>query len=216
MDRLTAFVEIIKAVAWPLAISIAVFGFRRQLAQLLQRVTEVGPAGVKIAPPEQKAVEFSPESIERKALVAPPAADIELPPAGEPLNHFEQSIRDNLANRMPPARENLLVRGLAATQMELAFERINNAIFGSQIRLLRAVNSAGHLPADLAVRIYNDARAMYPAVHSNRSYEMWRDFLAHSGLIQVEAVSGGITPTPACPEFLAYMAKRHLPDDKVG
>lgn len=220
MTLLAAGVEVIKAIAWPAAILIAALVFRRQLSQLLPRVTEVGPGGVKIGPAEQTAVDLSPESIERAALPATRTSELVLLPVpGEPLSFFEQTIRDDLAKLAPTDvtnREKLLIRGLAATQMELAFERIYAIIFGSQIRLLKEANAAKRLPAETAFKIYDEARTAFSELHSSRPYELWRDFLVDSGLINIESGSSAIVPTPACPEFLAYIARRQMPENKFG
>lgn len=221
MDWLTAIVEVIRAIAWPGAVLVAVTVFRRQLAQLLPRVREVGPAGVKIAAPDQTAVDLSPEPIEHSTTAASlpaPAGGVLLPTASAPLSLFEDSIRRDLGN-LPvhdaSSREHVLVRGLAATQMELAFERIYAVIFGSQIRLLKDANVMKIITAEYAFQIYTEAKSAWPAFHVNRPFEMWRDFLTGSGLLELEP-SGSLIPTPACTEFLAYMTRRQMPEFKTG
>src|SRR4051794_15837764 len=54
MEFFKLLIEFVKAIAWPVTVAAIAVYFRDQIIAHLPRVTEVGPAGVKLRPPDEQ------------------------------------------------------------------------------------------------------------------------------------------------------------------
>ena len=138
-------VDFVVQVAWPVLIFILVLFFRKEIGNFLERLTKLGPAGVVAAPPNQ--------STEKPKLPSDALSQTTLP--DDPLlANREQTIRTvvdqfeaDTAIGEEGAREHL-IRGLAASQLTIEFERISRVIYGTQISLLRHLLSGESITRD--------------------------------------------------------------------
>jgi hypothetical protein len=207
---LTFVTELVKYGAWPLAtlifFLILASGFRKRVGHILDkigpaidRLKRAGPVELTPAPQNQQPVKVSAE--------APPKV---FHPLESPvLKSQEEAISRDIEKLFPddiPARANALITHLAATQLTLAFERINILIWGSQLELLLHVNSS---PTGAAVDelkpFYDKAAAVHQNGLKEYSFESYVGFLINSGLLL--RTNGRVLITPFAKEFLSHLAR---------
>lgn len=178
-------------IGWPvvsLALGITVIGvFRKQLAALLDRTEKVKDW---ISAPKQPTL--PPNAAEKPAVAV--AAD-EQKRVDELTRGFdnellllqEDEIRADLSGHGFAAEtgcEKVLVRHLAGAQIQLAFERLQSEIYGSQVRALRWLNGQPMGTNAYSLRpFYESAVAQFPLLYDDYGFESWLAFLAGRRLI---------------------------------
>lgn len=108
----------------------------------------------------------------------------------------------------------ILVRQLAVTQAIAAAETIYRTIFGSQITLLRNMNTTpGTVPRQVVEAFYSAAALRFTDLYATYSFQQWLNYLLENGLIETKdqlqfsiCVDGR--------EFLKWLTDRGLRDDK--
>jgi len=166
--------------------------FRPQLRNLLGRATSVGPAGITAAP--EAAQQQPVPGAEHGGLApSPPAAlgAAPTPPAVNPHEAAEQilgafhdphviaeedKIRKDLTDRAlgpaTPDGQRVLLRLAAGWYVMSDFERIFEAIFGSQIVLLRALNIAAATDGEIEGAHQIPAQT-YAAIYEQFPTDRW-------------------------------------------
>jgi hypothetical protein len=104
------------------------------------------------------------------------------------LLESETFIKKDLENRGLDDKKaiDILSRHLAATQLALRFEYIYSSIWGSQINLLKYLNSRapyGDTVESIKSIFYETATSLYPEVYNNYSFEAYIHFLISRTLI---------------------------------
>jgi hypothetical protein len=132
------------------------------------------------------------------------------------LRDREDAIRKDLESRGVvdvAEKEKALVRSLALTQLALSFQLIYSLIYGSQIAILKSLNTARlGVSRDKVKEIYDFAASRHPDTYKNYAYERYLAFLADSGLIAEEG--GLVFVTPLGVEFLQFLARTGKPEFK--
>jgi hypothetical protein len=195
-------IKLIEIVVWPSAFIIIVvaffFIFKQPLSKLISRIKEVSKKGIKtISESPQKLVETDQAAVDELMQAFDSIV----------LRDIEKTLRQNLDDKgltEGSEREKVLIRHLAASQIQTLFERIYGVIFGSQIELLKHLNSSSIPvnPGDLKI-YYDYARTDYPTFYKDYSFEHWLNFLtAHTLVIKEEE---GYKITNLGRELLAYL-----------
>jgi hypothetical protein len=175
----------VEVFAWPGAVIILgivfMIIFHKPLANLIDRIKEVGRDGIK--------TDFQ-QSLQKDVIPTTPKAEAEkLMRAFDSLllQEQEKAILKDLDEKGLKDRNEtveVLVRHLAGTQLDLYFERINSRIWGSQVFLLQELNSsATPIPEEMLTSYYEEAAKRYPVVYKNYTFQNYLDFLHRVGLI---------------------------------
>lgn len=99
---------------------------------------------------------------------------------------------------------NILIKHLAATQLALNFEKIEKAIWGSQVDLLRHLNSLPSGASAEELRLFYDAAAKkHPQTFSEYNFEKYLEYLVLKVLIGYE--DGRYHITNLGRDFLSYL-----------
>ncbi|MBF0556629.1 MAG: hypothetical protein HQK96_19090, partial [Nitrospirae bacterium] len=139
--RLLLIEAIFKLITWPhvvLVLSLVfIFVFRKAIAGLIGRTTEIGKKGLTAAP--------STETQLQKTETDTKAVQQLLDAVGNSIviNEQEEIIKKDLKEKglsTEGPTVKVLIKHLAVTQLLLAFEYIHSFIFGSQIFLLKKPN----------------------------------------------------------------------------
>lgn len=134
-----------------------------------------------------------------------------LPADRASVNDLETVLLEKLQESEPQARVPMLLRALAETRINLAFEIVYRVIFGSQIAFLRILHPATRLPRSAAFEAFH-SRAMEIPDMAVYGFDNWLAFLRGNGLVNVEGEAIEITNLGR--DFIVYMAKNALPDSK--
>lgn len=124
------------------------------------------------------------------------------------LREQEAFIQTELKTRGVAGDEavKVLTRHLAANQISLYYEQLNAALWGSQISLLRVLNSSATGETSKILRHFYDSAAVnYPDVYSQYSFENYMKYLVNARLI-IEQEEGRYLITELGRDFLIYLA----------
>ena len=105
----------------------------------------------------------------------------------------------------------LLTMHLAATQLVLLAEQVYRLIFGSQILLLKLLNTSGAIPEEKLRHYYEDVKSRQPEFYATYSFEGYMGFMASHRLISKE---GEYTITVIGKEFLKWITDAGVPENK--
>lgn len=224
--RLTGlFTDLLSKAFWPTVVIYALWRYFPQIKSLLDRIRKGGGLGLtaEFDPQPQQ----TPEQVKKIAEEAEPTPalraelDVDLVPVPkqEPQRSYSwtqalrSSIRGDLREKKLPVdrAEELLLANLAATQADLAFERILKEMFGSQLHALRVINTKDGYPLDIIKLVYETAVRRYPELHDDRTFEQWLSYLTVLGLVEVRGVIEMAHVTDKGREFLNYVKQQGYP-----
>lgn len=201
---------------WPLAVFglgvTALYVYRAPVGSLLSRLTKVKAPGIEAeasdqtqAQAEAQATKTHPEPAELVAVMQAGGDSF----ASKLLVEVAKSIlRDPIVTSTPSgdAREQLLARHLASSQIALFFERVYQYIFGSQIQALRLANGG------LGVSI-TELRSLYGKSFSESEipFERWLQYIhGYAEMISIDGDRAHITERGQ--EFLKYLVQMRYTD----
>lgn len=132
----------------------------------------------------------------------------------------EEMIRTHLTRMHfelgAPETTEILIRNLAYNQAVAAAETLYRLIFGSQISLLKSLNT-GPVKTDTEMReFYERAKRKFRKFYDNYSYEDWRGFLLHQGVIAHNSEQDVYGINRNGRDFLAWIAASGLSENKIG
>ena len=142
-----------------------------------------------------------------------------LPPSTPVQKKVEDAIREDphLKDLSPEDKIAVLIQAQASVQMQAAFEKTFRIIFGSQLSALRLADSypATGIPLKDVEALFNSAKAHFPEIHKNRTFEQWTQFLVDTGLgrsmpPQNSVPMAGVTDLGH--EFVVYVTQNRYPD----
>jgi hypothetical protein len=202
--------------AWPIAA--VAFGviflllFRAQIAGFLTRVKSVSRHGISAVVPAGQ------RSIEQQAD-APTSKDVQdlLQSFDSPaLLLQEQALRADLeTHRLDSTSDTakVLVRHLAKTRLLFRCEFVYRLIFGSQIALLKSINTmGGSMSEDDAHQFYQTVASANPNVFPADRPGPYLNFLVRQGLLLPQ--DGHFLITDFGREFLVWLAQTGAPENK--
>ena len=187
MDKFEA---IISALSWPhitLIFGILfLFLFRPQIGLAISKIRSVSKDGVSMD------AELTPQTQDERSTSILQHIEIEKTVL---LDEVENAIFSDLKTRNLDHESDttkVLVRNLAVTQINLEHEKIYNAIFGSQIRLLKALNevSGSGRPESYLSDFYAFTKENNADEFSNWELEDYLSFLRGSALIPPYSPNG--------------------------
>jgi hypothetical protein len=211
-----------KLVSWPVVVFVGVLAFRKPLAALLSRESvKVGVGKELFTLTAERAVELQKE----KTVVAKGLAVSESERLLEAARNVDVSpivkeqiglIRADLEKLHvePQEKVDLLVKHLAVTQLYLRAEGIYRTIFGSQIVLLKQLNTTNSASTAELLPHYEQAKATFPAQYQNYSFDPYLKYLIGRGLIIAQA-DQRYAITVAGKEFLKWITEMGLAEDKA-
>ena len=199
--------EIIAALGWPhFAFAFGVvflLVFHAQLRALLGRITSIDKTGIRTQP--------NPE-IQREDPKKIEAAQELLLAIGNTvvLQDIEGRIRNELTTRQLSVEgetTKVLIKYLAAAQVGLEFEQIQNLIFGSQIYLLKKLNQVTGQGQSLALieSHFEHVQKMFNDSFADWTLEKYLHFLFERQLIVLQ--DGRYHITNLGKEYLVWMAR---------
>ena len=204
---LTVFERITGAMTFPVVILVLVAGFvwlfYDQIKKLFSEITErlkespiTFPGGTQMGVPSG---DEPPTEDKAHTITQPQTASPAVKTRIEQLRVFlhESGVTD---------REGLLLQALAEKEFLAFFERVCREIYGSQIRALRALNSAN---AGIAQESLRDFQSL-PVIQSTMTFEQWFQYLATNALVVSQGQNVLITDSGR--EFLIYVTQQGYPE----
>ncbi|OCJ17757.1 hypothetical protein A6U87_02140 [Rhizobium sp. AC44/96] len=188
--------DLIKGVAWPFALLLITWIFRKELRDRIKDIVSLGPGGAVLQAPSQSSQAKPPTGL---TTAAHPLATVQA---------LIAKIDGQLADIPEDERISKLVAALAEAQIERDFENVFGLIFGSQITALRRLKEAGSVSLEEAKNFYeSEIRPQFQEAFSQLSYEQWSEFLFNYQLI-FSVESNRLTLTDRGRDFLAFVDLR--------
>ena len=211
------FTKLAEILVWPVAIIIIVLVFflvfRRAITAVIGNVKKVGKDGVTIdqpEPPQPDVRENGRDAVQEL---------VNQVTRSEMLDEAKESIEQFLESQNLPTESNkveVLVAHLATTQILLEFERIHLFIFGSQITLLKNLNSVAGVgrTKGFLQEFYEAIKTQFPTAFSNWTLDQYLQYLINQLLIRVDGDRFQITIKGV--EFLIWMARFGRDENKAA
>lgn len=166
-------VDLVKGVAWPLALFMVVWIFRQEIKKRIPYLKSAGKDGVEFADPEGQPSEQK----EIGLLNEPEHPLLTVKPVEEMLQKSAAELKDELV--VPK-----LIRALAVSQLERRFEHIFSWVFQSQINFLLGLDEVG-LPHAVVAAYYKDiVQPLSPERYGEFDVDEWLKFLFDQELIE--------------------------------
>ena len=184
--------------AWPLAIVIIaiifMILFMSSIKDFLKRANKISRSGIEVYPISQQ----SPE------METSPAREMDLyeSPVHSARKSELKSIIDDMNFENPDKKVEFLLKSLASTTLNTEFERLNSIIWGSQITILKKLNTKEQSHSVLK-EIYDQAAKEYPEGFRDYTLENYIGFLINTELIRKNDENYFITDYGH--EFLKYL-----------
>jgi hypothetical protein len=239
MAPMDAFIKTLDIVVWPVAVIVIVAGLawylRDPLKRVVNRMTKAGLSGLEFAPPPSEQLPSPPKEGVASAPLQSSGGDraeftgVAPLQSGNRVREFIAGVKGWLSDQVEPAAQKVrseldqtfgtnpsdqvegLIYVVASLNVQLTHERHYNLIYGSQLRLMEQMVGVG-VSRDGAQKIYEEAKAMFPDVYRNSTFEQWITFLVGSGLVTVG--QGNYLLTPYGRGFLKYIVDRRLSPNK--
>ncbi|MGY5775043.1 hypothetical protein [Rhizobium sp. LEGMi135b] len=194
--------DLLKGIAWPLAILLVVFTFRREVRDRIKDIVSVGPTGAVLQP--------------RQSVEAPTTSGLKEEKLPEPIkaDHLSTTVKalvakiqDQLTRIDQGDQIPALVMSLAQAQIDGQFEFVWGIIFGSQIAALRRLMQSGPISFEEAKKFFEEnAKPLNPELYSKFDFDQWSRFLVTQQLVAVQDNMVSLTDTGR--DFLAYVDLR--------
>jgi hypothetical protein len=219
------FVELLKAVVWPVMLAGLVLYFRDEIRRLTTRLVEIGPSGLKLSQTAQQTTPLEPTPVPAPGSAVTPgsavgagefAAVVRAQFAPEEIDWAMQLLQSDLTARAgndPKDQVEFLRWALAGTTIQWRHERNYNMIYGSQLELLARLNG-GPIPLAACRPIYDTAVSKHPDFYRTYSFEQWIGFLRNSGLVQISP-NADCDLTPSGRGLLRYIVVQKLATVKL-
>jgi hypothetical protein len=213
--------------SWPIAFVVAAWLFRKPIASVTNRVSQFNGFGTSasFAPIEVQKDQQEPEKISAPAPFEN-AIQSQLPQVGtDPVfdvldkslsDHLEKMIKGDDALKLKWAiRERSISEGNRIHEMNYRL------IFGSQISVLKYLNTASQSPLAMVESYYKQsvrANSAWEAMHKDRTFEQWLGFLTNTGYAIREQGLGApsLHITPFGKHFLTWMVNVGVTELKAG
>lgn len=176
--------------------------------RLLDRISKDGKDGVSFERPQERGEPQAPLSF----------SDLMKLPISATALERETFIEQQLQTfDLKDDKEKIaaLTRALATTRIEMEFNNVSGVIFGSQITLLVQLSSTKlGIPITKAEEIYEQAQNTFSALHENRSFSDWLDYLLAHNLVVQKDNNLDITQTGT--DFLKHLVDARLAYERIG
>lgn len=204
------FVDLAKGLAWPVAISIALLIFRKDIRALIPRISKVSATGFELANTEQ--LENTPNMLDKNTAISETPLETLVNPIAAELEEKNRKDLEALGPKNPTERESILLRALTIQQMMKSFGIAYSGVFGSQIRALRELNSRNisHLEAEA---MFAELKKENPALEKF-SLQMYMNYLLHWKFVSLTEGYYSITETGR--DFLRFIVDNGLTEDRVN
>jgi hypothetical protein len=143
-----------------------------------------------------------------------PSKNINVPPIALEQANLIRADLNRLGIVDAQERVDLLVNHLAVTQLWLRAEVVYRTIFGSQIQVLKSLNTTSGKTKVELLEFYEQAKTNFPKLSATYSFDQYLQYMRKQHLI-VEDATDHYVITVAGKEFLKWMTDQGLVDTKA-
>lgn len=203
--------DLIDILIWPSVGLIVLFVLKKPIVDLFARIRKIGSdrVAVEVDSPNKQKVDDNEEPIN---LIAGLSNNEKIENA---LKLFDQSTLELFSNAIKNEtnleaitnsddREKTLFRYSQALYIILHFNKIYNAIYGSQLRILQILNGSTKETTKSMKFLYDIARDHHPKFYENYDYHQYLNFLKSYDLITIGS-SDKLDITIIGRDFLKYV-----------
>ena len=217
--------DLVSLLKWPATVVLCflIFSllFARSIRGALDRLKRLKVPGVdlQVAPPSQQEAAAAlptlpdptsaPEAAQRTGIATNPLTAADEAALLAELQQLEPTAEGQLAQA---------VRALALSRLWLNYERVYRLIFGTQIMLLKGLNS-GQISREEHARAIFLEHEIRTEEYMAVTFEVWLHFLIQEGFVHRGPTPGGallhLHILPKGEDFLHWMIRAKVPDEKA-
>jgi hypothetical protein len=204
--------------AWPIvtlvfALFFTAF-FRRQIGELIGRVTGLWGVKAELPASQPKPREISKE-LPSSPLASPSGIQqVDVSPLQAPVFAHVENELTKLALSTELERK-YLIRTVVQARFLTHYMRAARFVFGSQLQLMTQANgSGGPVPITHAKDIYKSAARQHRDLYRNFAFETWLRFLTDNNFIEVQQEK--VVVTDLGRDFMNYLVNSHDTGYRVG
>lgn len=195
--------QFIADIAWPLIVFIIVYQFRHPIRGLISKLKNVEVPGIKMETQANQDAELSPTPNRSIEQVLPegmvqPFSPITMEKAR--LLIFDEAKLNELEGE---DKFNRLVHYTQLIVLQKLFDHTYNYIYGSQLNILKHLNTTLEDTKDKMKYFYDAGAAMSPDLYDTYSYENYLQWMISRDLIELKEDKIQITYTGR--DFLKYL-----------
>lgn len=200
VDEAKAFLPLLAPFAWPLVVAGALFGFRKRLGPLFDRVRKIGREGAEFEAVVAQAVQLQTKAsvqaeLKDEAIVPPDTLALVFQPLYEERVRYLQRTLPEIAKGWGTDERTALIRITATLSGEILLLKAYKFIFGSQMAAIQELQRrGGEATGSLLKHYYDQAVTRHPAIYENYSLEQWTGYLTSANLIVVDGDKVSLTP----------------------
>ncbi|NML73645.1 hypothetical protein HHL25_05835 [Rhizobium sp. S-51] len=192
LDWAKTLVDLLKGIAWPLAVFCLIWIFRKQIREKIPHLRNISPTSADF--------EMQPTS------QATPGPFVAGPHRLSTVNDLVEKIQQELTPIIAESREPLLVRALAEARVLADFEFIFANIFKTQVDALRRL-SEGSVSLEEAEKYFEDnVIPIRPELFAEWGFERWSAYLRSQGLVLL--IDERVEITAKGNDFLQFVDSR--------
>lgn len=213
MDWLTFFERLIANAAWPLVVLFAIHAFRKHIGPLISRVSNLKSPLVEASFERGQQQNSEYESKIDEAVIA----KMTLKDETGLRDDIEKKINNSMSEvASDAAKIQVLTRNLAHSITYARTYYVYSVIFGSQIKLLERLRTAGidGISAFEAFSFYREAASLNPGVYPAYTFDEYSRFMIDQSLVEVADSKWKITKHGL--GLLAFIEASGLSKDRVG
>lgn len=186
VDEVKAFLPLLAPFVWPLVVASALFGFRKRLGPLFDRMRKISREGAEFEAVAAQAVrrqtEASVQADLKDETIAPPdLAPVFLPLYEERVRYLPQNL-PQIAKGWGTDERAALMRITATLSGELLVLKAYRFIFGSQMAAIQELQRrGGEGTRDMLKHYYEQAVTRHPAMYQSYSLEQWIGYMLLRG-----------------------------------
>lgn len=195
-------IHLLDVLKWPLLILIIILIFRKEIINLINRLTKLKYGGTSVEA-QQQLVNENQENKKKSTVDKVLGLYKE-----ETTNFFQDFVKqDTDIEKLGTEKEKVqrLINYSITLYIEKEFEKLYNLIFGSQIMILQQLNTGSKEDLTSLISYYNLAVEQNPKFFGTYSYENYMGFLISYQLISKEGEQIKITFLGI--DFLKYMTE---------
>lgn len=195
---------------WPLLVLVLALIFRNVIRGWFSKQPEsltAGPGGVTLKWPDQSPIDDpSPDEYDAEELIEELESDIRAEIEAQVRAEIQPQVWNEVRAQADRALIEPLARRLAEARLERDYERMFNAIFGSQINLLERLRDSGPMSRPAVEGYFGAIQVVNPSL-AVWNTDQYLSFLLREGLVE-QADDGSYSLATNGLSFLGYLIVR--------
>lgn len=208
MQIFLAIIDLLKAIAWPLAVIVISVIFKDSFSELLKRVRKIGPTGAEMSDVVAQA--------RQEGYAVPKSIDdlknLKNFPSTDAMDEVRFKLHQSIGEINEADRIDILINQLSLARLDLLSATAYQFMFGSQEAFLRGL-AISPVSTESAEQFFESVKNMHPDLLNDWTLAKWAAHLIRNKLMILEGNAYHITKEGR--HFLTFLNRSGLAGTKV-